>query len=183
MVSSMNNKATLYWVTGLSGAGKTTFGTMLYEQMRSTKENVVFLDGDILRTVFHSDDYTNEGRKKLAYRYSSLCKMLVDQGIDVVICTIAMYEEVRQWNRDHISSYCEIYIKVSMDELVRRDQKQLYSRALKKEIQNVMGIDVAFDEPVCPDIVLSNDGDREIKEVYQNLLERVQKWKNNHNCV
>lgn len=47
--------------------------------------------------------------------------MLSDQGIDVIICKISMYDEVREWNRENIENYCEIYIEVPIDELIRRD--------------------------------------------------------------
>lgn len=128
------NKGTVYWITGQSGAGKTTVGTLLYQYMSTNKDNVIFLDGDVLRFVYQTEDYSAEGRKKLAFQHGRLCRMLSEQGIDVIICVIAMYEECREWKREHIENYKEIYLKVAMEELIRRDQKQLYSRALRKEM-------------------------------------------------
>lgn len=148
----------VYWITGLSGAGKTTIGTLLYNYLKMQKPNVVFLDGDILRKVYNSSDYTYEGRKRLAFQHGRLCKMLSEQSIDVVICVIAMFDECRKWNKENIDNYYEIYLKVSIEELIRRDQKKLYSRALANEVTNVMGIDIDFEEPKNPLIEIDNSG-------------------------
>ena len=111
---------TVYWITGLSGAGKTTIGQLFYEKLKRDFPNTVFLDGDILREVFGADlGYTEMERRKCAMRYARLCDMLQRQDLNVVCCTISMFEAVREWNRRHIDSYKEIYVKVSMDTLCR----------------------------------------------------------------
>lgn len=167
------NQGTTYWITGLSGAGKTTIGKRLYQYILQKKSNVVFLDGDILREVYQAGDYTLEGRKKLAYQHGRLCRMLNQQGIDVVICVIAMFDECRDWNRDEISNYQEIYLKVPIEELIQRDQKQLYSRALRNEIENVMGINMDYDEPKQPDVVIENYGKNKPEMVLKRLVEMM----------
>lgn len=165
----MNLEGTVYWITGLSGAGKTTIGSRLYADIRREKDNVVFLDGDVLREVYQDNDYSGEGRRKLAFQHGRLCRMLSEQGIDVVICVIAMFDECREWNRKHIGNYQEIYLYADMKELIRRDQKKLYSRALKKEISNVMGIDISFEEPKAPDIIIDNSGQKTPEEVVEEI--------------
>lgn len=164
---------TTYWITGLSGAGKTTIGSLLYLHMKRQKDNIVLLDGDILRNIFCNTDYTFEGRKKLAYQYSGLCKMLNEQEIDVVICVVGMFQSCRDWNRKEIEKYKEIYLKVEMEELIRRDQKQLYSRALKKEIDNVMGVDIPVQEPENPDLIINNSGIDTPEQVLQIIIRKL----------
>ena len=144
-----------YWLTGLSGAGKTTIGRLWYEQLRRTRPNVVFLDGDTLREVFGDDlGFTEADRRKSAMRNARLCALLAGQGIDVVCCTISMFDSVRDWNRAHIPGYIEIYIKASMETLRKRDQKGLYSAGKS----DVAGVHFSVEEPKNPDITLINDG-------------------------
>jgi adenylylsulfate kinase len=167
-------KGKVYWFTGLSGAGKTTLGTVFYSRLKNKKNNTVYLDGDGLRKIFtHTTGYSPEERKKLAMQYSNLCKMLSEQGINVVIATISMFHEIRDWNRVNINNYVEIYIKVSMDVLIRRDQKQLYSRALSGKIKHVMGVNENIEEPENPDFILYNDGDISPELMIDNLLSEL----------
>ena len=150
---------TVYWITGLSGAGKTTIGKLLYEQLKDLYPNTVFLDGDTLREVFGKDlGYTKEERRKCAMRYSRLCAMLQEQGMNVVCCTISMFDSVRDWNREHIRNYKEIYVKVSMETLRQRDQKGLYSGKTDEECREIVGVQLEMEEPKHPDLVVQNDG-------------------------
>lgn len=163
---------TTYWITGLSGAGKTTIGKMLYAKLKDQKDNIVFLDGDILREVYQSTDYSNEGRKKLAFQHARLCRMLNEQNIDVVICVIAMYDDCREWNRNNIKNYKEIYLNVPIEELIRRDQKQLYSKALRNEMPNVLGINMEYEEPKHPDFEIENAGINNPNETLKKIMEK-----------
>jgi len=158
-------KGSVYFFTGLSGAGKTTIGSLFHRRLKATKPNVVLLDGDEIRVAFGEDvGYTQAERLRWAGRIFRVCRLLSGQGIDVVVCSIAMYESVRQWNRENIPNYKEIYIKVSKDTLMRRNQKGLYTAG-----KNVVGIDLPFDEPQAPDIVLPNDGERTPLELVEQL--------------
>ena len=159
-------------MTGLSGAGKTTVGTKLYEHLKSKKDNVIRLDGDILRSVFKNTVYTYDGRKRLGFQYGGVCKMISDQGIDVVICTIAMYDDVRAWNRENIRNYREIYLDVSMEELIRRAQKGIYSRARDKKEKNVSGVNMQTEFPKNPDMIIHNYGDTDPNKALSMILEK-----------
>jgi len=161
----MFSPGTVYFFTGLSGAGKTTIGGLFYRRLKAKKPNVVLLDGDQLRPMFDVDTgYSFEERKRGAYRNFRLCRMLADQGIDVVLCSISMYRDVRAWNRANIENYREIYIKVSRETLFRRDQKGLYSAG-----KNVIGIDLPFEEPDCATVVVQNDGAEEPLAIVERL--------------
>lgn len=161
----------VYWITGLSGAGKTTIGKIFYEKIREKYPNTVFLDGDILRKVFGDDlGYTKEERKKCAMRYSRLCDMLQKQGINVICCTISMFDSVREWNRENICGYREIYVKASMDTLKARDQKGLYSGVTQEKQKEAVGVHMEAEEPRNPDLVLQNDGLRTPEEQAETVF-------------
>ena len=162
----------VYWITGLSGAGKTTIGKMFYHQLKQAYPNTVFLDGDIMREGIGGDlGYTESERRKCAMRYSRLCDMLQSQELNVVCCTISMFDEVRRWNREHIENYKEIYIKVSIETLQKRDQKGLYSGNTDEKEKNVMGLHIAFEEPKDSDLVIENNGDTTPKEQVYKIAE------------
>lgn len=163
-------KGILYWVTGLSGAGKTTIGSALYYALREEKDNVVILDGDVLKH-FVGSGYSENERIARAKKYSSICKMLVDQGITVIICTVAMFEEIRQWNRKHIEKYVEIFLDVPLDVLQKRDKKGLYSGQKRGKVQNVTGMDVRAEFPKNPDIIIKNDGSLGIRDCVKRIME------------
>jgi glutamine kinase len=149
----------VYWITGLSGAGKTTLGGELSNRLRAAGRRVIFLDGDALRTAIAEDLGHNAGdRRRSAMRNARLCRLLAEQGADVVCATISLFHEVQRWNRANIPGYCEIYLRVPIDELRRRDAKGLYSGARRGEARNVVGLDVAAEAPESPDLVLENHG-------------------------
>ena len=161
----MREKGTVYFFTGLAGAGKTTIGGLFYQRLREQKPNVFLADGDQVRSIFGRSGYSKEARQDAARRGFRLWRELAEQGIDVVVCSIAMYREIQQWNRENIENYKEIYIKVTRETLYRRDQKQLYSSGRKE----VVGVDLPYDEPQDADVVVQNDGQETPEEIVSRL--------------
>lgn len=165
-------KGVLYWITGLSGAGKTTIGNYLYYILKQRQDNIILLDGDILKKIVaDSCSYTKEDRHNRAFKYARLCKMLTDQGMVVICCTIAMFDDVRQWNRDNNRGYVEVFLDVPMEVLKNRDQKGLYSGLANGKIKNLSGMDVDAEFPKHPDIIIVNDGKKSVKECVNTILD------------
>jgi len=159
-------KGTVYFFTGLSGAGKTTIGGLFYRRLKANKPNVFLFDGDQMRPIlFENVGYTTEERLRASWRGFRLCKALADQGIDVVCCAVAMHSECREWNRANMAHYKEVYLKVKKETLFRRDQKGMYTAGTK----NMIGVDLPFDEPQHPDFVIENDGDETPEEIVDRL--------------
>lgn len=161
----MSEKGTVYFFTGLAGAGKTTIGGLFYQGLRAKKNNVFLADGDQTRSIFGRSGYSTEARKDAARRGFRLWRELAEQGIDVVVCSIAMYDEIRAWNRENIENYKEIYIKVTRETLYKRDQKGLYSSGRTE----VVGVDLPFDEPQNADFIVHNDGADTPEEIVGRL--------------
>lgn len=156
----------LYWITGLSGAGKTTIGNLLYRHLKEKYPNTVIFDGDALRQAFGNDlGYSAEERLQCAMRYARLCKLLADQNMHVICCTISMFDRVREWNRQNIKNYLEIYIEVPLRVLEERNQKNLYREVRDGKRENVVGMDLELELPKTPDIRLVNDGTRTPEEM------------------
>ena len=155
----VGSAARVYWITGLSGAGKTTVGRELWRRLRAAGRPAIFLDGDSLREVIAEDlGHNLSSRRKSAMRNARLCRMLSDQGQDVVCPTISMFHDVQRWNRENIPGYREIYLQVPLEELQRRDAKGIYAAARRGDLRDVVGLDMPAELPNFPDLTLENFG-------------------------
>ena len=162
--------STFYWIHGLPGAGKTTTGKLLHKYMIEKELKVILLDGDEIRDLFESYDYTVCGRDKMMEKTLRLVSMLLSQENDVILCNCAMENKYRKMCEECSPNLKEIYLDVSIEELIRRDQKQLYSKALNGEIENVRGINMAYDVPENPELVVKNDSELSAGQVVDIII-------------
>lgn len=161
------------WYVGLSRAGKTTLSRQLYDKLKPSIPNLVLLDGDAFRGIFQNDtDYSVAGRFENARRLSHLTKLLSDQGIHVIAAVLSIFPEWQRWNRENIEGYCQIYVRASMDALLTRDTNRLYEGAREGRIDNVVGVDIPFPEPVDSDLIIENSTSR---DDFADFLEEVLK--------
>ena len=164
----------VYWVTGLSGAGKTTLAVSLVAVLRGRGRAAVLLDGDQLREVLDAQSgHGRDARFALAMRYAKLCKVLSEQGIDVVIATISMFREVYAWNRQYLPDYVEIYLNVPLGELRRRDPKGIYRRVDAGTQNDVAGVDLPVEPPESPDIQIDHQDGSTPAAVLAVVLSRL----------
>jgi len=169
---------TVYWLTGLSAAGKTTLAQNLAQRLRANGDSVVLLDGDELREVFgaasvNADNHDWESRLALAFQYAHLCRILARQGLTVVIATISLFREIHAWNRKNLPGYFEVYLKVPIDELRRRDPKGIYRRFDAGELTDVAGLDLQIDEPEVADWVVEFKPGRSVEEIADELMNQL----------
>jgi cytidine diphosphoramidate kinase len=163
------------WITGLSGAGKTTIARLLCDRRRREGHPILLLDGDSLRSIFADrDGYGRAERLRLARSYARLCRMVSHQGIDVACATISLFHEIHEWNRANLPRYLEIYLRVSLDLLKSRDDNGLYRRAQEGTAVNVYGIDLVPEEPLAPDMIIDNEESMTIDEVVERILTRME---------
>ena len=155
------NKGVVVWVTGLSGAGKTTISRQLAEKLRMNGRDCVLLDGDELRKAVQGNQsgYDRSSRLENAWRYCSLAKVLADQGVTAILATISLFKEIHDWNRSNFPQYIEIFIDVPLRILRERDHKGLYSGSEKGLVRDVVGLDLEYDRPRQPDFVFNNQGE------------------------
>ena len=161
-------KGTLYFFTGLAGAGKSTLGGLFYEKLKQRKPDAVLIDGHVTRENAVASgaprDYSNSARLAGAWGMFANCKALTEQGKDVVCCSMSLFDEIRNWNRANIENYKEIYIRTDMNVLRQRREK-LYSG----EERQVVGMDLPWDEPTAPDVIIDNDGSELPEEIVVRL--------------
>ncbi len=143
------------WITGLSGAGKTTLCTALYGLVKPRLPELVTLDGDVVRAAFGADlSYREEDRVRQIRRLQALARVLSEQGLAVIVGALYAHPELLAWNRAHFPDYFEVYLEAPLDFLRRRDAKGLYAKADAGEITDVVGIDIPWHAPERPDMVI-----------------------------
>jgi adenylyl-sulfate kinase len=147
------------WITGLSGAGKTTVCRALWQELKPASPELVLLDGDAIRAAFgHDLGYAEADRIKQIQRMQRLAKMLSDQGQIVLVAALYAHPELLAWNRANIPGYFEIYLEASLNLLRARDAKGLYRDAAAGTLRHVVGVDIPWHAPSSPDLVIRADG-------------------------
>lgn len=145
-------------LVGMYASGKSTLAEELKSILEIDHDNVLVLNGGSIRKILGNDlSYTIEDRKQNAERISRICKYLNEQGMIVICAMLSIFEETRQWNRENIENYYEIYLDVSMAQLLERDSKNLYKKALNNLTNNVVGVDIEFIRPKNPDLIIDNN--------------------------
>lgn len=143
------------WVTGISGAGKTTICEALWKLLKPQLPELSLIDGDVVRDVFTEKlGYTEPDRVRQIQRIQALAKMLNDQKFVVLVAALYANPELLAWNRDNYSDYFEIYIKAPLWLVQERDPKGLYAKVEKGEMDEVVGIHIPWHEPENPDLVI-----------------------------
>ena len=156
------------WITGISGSGKTTLGKKIFESLKKKYPSSIFFDGDKFRKIFDNDlEYTLKDRNKNAHRLTRLVRALSGQKINVVVAANLTSYKYRSWCRKNLKNYFEIYIEVEKKNLLKRDYKKLYRRAIKKKIKDVVGIDLPFKKPTGSHLYLKNNKTK--KDFLKNL--------------
>ena len=161
------------WITGLSGSGKTILAKHVEAKLKTYQLKPIILDGDTIREALELEDpayYDEEKRLNIAFQYSKICKILSSQGFIVIIATISMFKEIYNWNRENLPGYFEVYLKVPIEELIRRDSKRIYSKLSQGQIKNVAGLDLKIDEPTNADIVFNFNPRKSVDELAEALV-------------
>lgn len=175
MQDNTTQQGAVVWICALAGAGKTTIAKEVCTQLRQKHPNVILLDGDEIREIFGQGGFSKEERLKVARLIARLCVFLSKNGLIVVCATISLFDEIYAFNRSHIARYFEVFVECSMEELLRRDKKSLYSRAMKGEIENVVGVDLSYDTPKAHYVLENNVADKLDSKV-EKLCEAIEEF-------
>ena len=148
----------IYWFTGQPGAGKTVLAKALQDRLEWMRRDVFHIDGDDLRDALNQRaSYDQSDREKLALSYARLSHLIASQGPTVVISSIGLYSGVQSWMRENIDCYVEVFLDASMELLISRDSRGIYSRSVS-ESGPVVGKDFSPQFPGNPELHLVIDG-------------------------
>lgn len=150
-----NNHGVCIWLTGLSGAGKTTISIPVVEKLRERGYRVQRLDGDVVRDKLTPDlGFSKEDRDKNIERVTFVAGLLVQHGVITVCAFISPYRAERQYVRQETNDFVEVFVKCPLDVCEERDVKGLYAKARTGEIKNFTGISDPYEEPENAEIVV-----------------------------
>lgn len=142
------------WLTGLSGAGKTTISRALGQALTARGHAVELLDGDVLRQLMPGTGFSAEERDRHVRRTGVMASRLAHHGVTVVAALISPTAAARNFVRSMCPRFVEVYVSTPLEECERRDPKQLYARARRGDIQEFTGVSAPYEPPVDAEVVI-----------------------------
>ena len=165
----MSNKGFTIWFTGLSGAGKSTLSEAIEKRLIARGRNVEILDGDIVRTHLSKGlGFSREDRDTNIKRIAFVCGLLTRNGVICISAAIAPYREARQWARQEIGNFVEVYVNCPIEVCRQRDVKGLYKLVDEGKLTGFTGVDDPYEEPEHPELVVET-----CKETIEESVERI----------
>jgi adenylyl-sulfate kinase len=163
----MTHDGLVLWLTGLSGAGKSTIAERVAADLRRRGRRVEVLDGDAIRENLSKGlGFSKEDRDTNIRRIGYVAELLARNGVVVIVAAISPYRAVRDEVRARIDRFVEVHVHCSLDELVRRDVKGLYRRALAGEIPHFTGVSDPYEQPLDPEVAV----DTAVESVDESVL-------------
>jgi bifunctional enzyme CysN/CysC len=159
--SLKHQRPVILWLTGLSGAGKSTIANLIERQLNAAGHHTMMLDGDNVRHGLNRDlGFTEADRVENIRRVGEVAKLMTEAGIIVLCSFISPYRAERDMVRKLVpeGDFIEVFVDTPIDECMRRDPKGLYAKAKAGGIKNFTGIDAPYEAPEAPEIRLLTTG-------------------------
>jgi bifunctional enzyme CysN/CysC len=167
------------WLTGLSGAGKSTIANALEKLCHASGIRTYLLDGDNVRHGLNKDlGFTATDRVENIRRVAEVAKLMVDAGVVVITAFISPFLAERTMARNlfDANEFCEVHVKTPLSVAESRDVKGLYKKARSGQLKNFTGIDSPYEEPLSPEILIestSTSADMAARQIYEYLARNV----------
>jgi adenylyl-sulfate kinase len=155
-----DNPPCCIWLTGLSGAGKSTIAATLHFELSQLGQRVVILDGDVLRGGLNKNlGFSREDRAESVRRAAEAANLMMSAGLTVIVALISPFRNDREKAMSvcPTGSFIEVYVNTDLETCEHRDPKDLYKKARQGLIPEFTGIDSPYEPPLSPHINLSTD--------------------------
>ncbi|MBJ7900137.1 MAG: adenylyl-sulfate kinase [Cyanobacteria bacterium RI_101] len=154
----MAQRGVTIWLTGLSGAGKTTITQALEKRLLEKGYSIEVLDGDVVRTNLTKGlGFSKEDRDENIRRIGFVANLLTRHGVIVLVSAISPYREIREEVRGKIGAFVEVFVNAPLSVCEGRDVKGLYQKARSGEIKGFTGIDDPYEPPANPEVECRTD--------------------------
>lgn len=153
----LGQKGCVVWLTGLSGAGKSTVARGLESRLAALRVACYVLDGDGLRTGLNADlGFSEADRRENVRRAAEVASILRDVGLVAIVALISPHADERARARDRAGAerFVEVFLDAPLEACERRDPKGLYRKARAGEIPSFTGVSAPYERPSRPDLVL-----------------------------
>ena len=169
-MSNPLSKGAIILLTGISGSGKTTLGTRLQHQLTNkTGCHVEFIDGDVVRDFLNGVlGYTEEDRFQITKIIVYTAYMLSRNGISVIVANIAGKRYVQEYMMKKWRHHTTILLDADVQDCIQNDPKGIYKTALQKNTPSLLGVDIPYDKPKNPDLIIQT-----YKEDVDDSLNRI----------
>ncbi|MGA8014371.1 MAG: sulfate adenylyltransferase [Candidatus Dormiibacterota bacterium] len=169
------SRGIVIWLTGLSGSGKSTIANRLEQELTRLGRTVTVLDGDEVRTNLSKGlGFSKEDRDINIRRIGYVSRLVAQHGGVAIAAAISPYREIRDEVRSQTPHFVEVHVHCSLEELVRRDVKGLYAKALRGEIANFTGVSDPYEEPVDPEVRVDS-GSESVEVSVERVLDVLER--------
>jgi bifunctional enzyme CysN/CysC len=158
--AAKHQKPVVVWLTGLSGAGKTTIAQGLEKRLHDSGNHTYLLDGDNVRHGLSRDlGFTAIDRVENIRRVGEVARLFVDAGLVVICAFISPFRSDRRTVRGLFAEgeFVEVFVRATIDECRRRDPKGLYAKASAGTLKNLTGVDIPYEVPENPELSLDTE--------------------------
>ena len=171
----MGQKACTIWMSGLSGAGKSTIANALEKRLYAMGKKTMILDGDNVRMGLNSNlGFSDEDRIENIRRIAEVAKLMNDAGLIVITAFISPYRQDRRNAKKIIGrDFREVYVSTSIEECEKRDVKGLYKAAREGKIAYFTGISSPYEVPENPDVTIDTEK-MGVEECVDQILRQLQ---------
>jgi len=171
-------KGILFWITGLSGSGKTTISKKIKKSISNLYGPTILVNGDNLRKIFGFNKFNLSERIILSKKFCNFAKYITDQKINLIFSVVAMMDKPRIWNKKNIDNYFEIFIKTKIDDIIKAKKKKIYH---KKNVGAIVGVDIKAELPKKPDIIITNNFNKSSNILAKELIGKIKLLYNGRN--
>lgn len=163
------------WLTGMTGAGKSTLSHHLGKRFAAAGRPAEVIDGDAPNELLTRGlGVSKEDRDTAVRRLGAVARMLVRHGAVVVVASLSPFREPREAVRREVRRFVEVFVDAPMETLLARDSEGMYRKALAHELTNVAGIDDPYEPPGHPELVVRTDQERPdaaLGRLFQKLVD------------